>query len=95
MAERVLTGDQPFRVLKQLGEGGYGVVQLVDHKRFGTVAYKTCPGASSDRQTGLKVEADIGADLSEILGGLRPPSDIRQSVKNRVIKHSGVAKKLR
>ena len=58
MAEREPTEDQPFRVLKQLGEGGYGTVHLVDHDRLGTVAYKTCPGDSTDRQTELKAEAE-------------------------------------
>ena len=57
MAECMLTGDEPFRVLKQLGGGGYGTVQLVDHIRLGTVAYKTCPGDSTDRKK-LKVEAE-------------------------------------
>ena len=55
----MLKQNQPFRVLKQLGEGGYGTVQLVDHTRFGTVAYKTCPGASTDKvQAELKSEAE-------------------------------------
>ena len=57
MAECVLTNDQPFRVLKQLGGGGYGTVQLVDHKRLGIVAYKTCPGASTERKK-LELEAE-------------------------------------
>ena len=59
MADCVTKGDQPFRVLKQLGEGGYGVVHLVDHIRLGTVVYKTCPsGASTDKQAELKAEAE-------------------------------------
>ena len=58
MADCVPTGDQPFRVLKQLGEGGYGTVHLVDHIRLGTVAYKTCPGASTEKQAELKAEAE-------------------------------------
>ena len=58
MAECALTEEQPFRVFKQLGEGGYGTVHLVDHIRLGTVAYKTCPGASTDRQAELKAEAE-------------------------------------
>ena len=57
MAECLLTGGQPFRVLKTLGEGGYGTVQLVDHNRLGIVAYKTCPGASTNR-TELEMEAE-------------------------------------
>ena len=58
MAECLVTEDLLFRSLKYLGEGGYGTVQLVDHNRFGTVAYKTCPGPSIDRQAELKEEAD-------------------------------------
>ena len=50
------TGDKPFTVLKQLGEGGYGAIHLVDHKRLGIVAYKTCQGDSIDRKE-LEVEA--------------------------------------
>ena len=57
MAHCLLNETPPFRVLKQLGEGGYGIVQLVDHDRFGTVAYKTCPGASTERRTELESEA--------------------------------------
>ena len=53
-----VTEDQPFRVLEQLGEGGYGIVQLVDHSRLGRVAYKTCPGASADRRAELELEAE-------------------------------------
>ena len=56
MAECMPTKDQPFQVLKQLGGGGYGTVQLVDHIRFGIVAYKTCPGDSTDRKK-LEMEA--------------------------------------
>ena len=58
MAESVPRETQLFRVLKQLGEGGYGTVQLVNHTRFGRVAYKTCPGASTERQAELKEEAE-------------------------------------
>ena len=58
-------GNQPFHVLKQLGEGGYGIVQLVEHSRFGTVAYKTCPGASTDKvRAELKSEAEQHRILS-------------------------------
>ena len=64
MAECVLTEDQqPFRVLKQLGGGGYGAVHLVDHRLFRTVAYKTCPGASTDEQAELKAEAEQHRNL--------------------------------
>ena len=57
MAECGMTVDQPFRVLNQLGEGGYGTVHLVEHNRFGTVAYKTYPGAYTSRKE-LEVEAE-------------------------------------
>ena len=57
MAERALTADHSFQILKQLGEGGYGTVHLVDHKRLGRVAYKTCPGDSTDRKK-LEVEVE-------------------------------------
>ena len=50
----------PFAVLKHLGEGGYGKVDLVQHDQFGKVAYKTCTGASTDKgiQDKLREEAD-------------------------------------
>ena len=57
MAECVPTGDLPFRMLKKLGGGRYGVVYLVDHIRLGRVAYKTCPGAS-DASKILELEAE-------------------------------------
>ena len=49
---------QPFRVLKQIGEGGFGKVQLVDHTRFGKVAFKSCPGTSTDSKADLESEAE-------------------------------------
>ena len=57
MAQSMPKENQPFRVLKILGEGGYGLVQLVDHTRFGRVAYKTCPGATIDKRVELESEA--------------------------------------
>ena len=55
----MLKYGQSFRVLKQLGKGGYGTVHLVVQMRLGRVAYKTCPGASSDIQVELlKKEAE-------------------------------------
>ena len=55
---------QPFRILKQLGEGGYGAVYLVDHDRFGRVAYKTGPGALTEKvRAELKSEAEQHRNL--------------------------------
>ena len=58
MAEGSPKETQLFLVLKQLGEGGFGKVQLVDHTRFGIVACKSCPGASTDRRAELESEAE-------------------------------------
>ena len=52
-------------VLKQLGEGGYGTVHLVVHTRYGIAAYKTCPGASTDRKE-LEVEAEQHRNLRHL-----------------------------
>ena len=64
MAQSKLNENQPFRVLKPLGEGGYGFVQLVEHNRFGTVAYKTCPGASTEK---VRAELESEAEQHRIL----------------------------
>ena len=60
MAESVPRDIQPFQVLRELGGGGFGAVYLVDHNRFGTVAYKVCQGSSTDKKQVelLKKEAE-------------------------------------
>ena len=63
MAHSMLNENQPFQVLKQLGEGGYGIVKLVDHTSFGTVAYKSCPGALTEKRAELESEAQLHRTL--------------------------------
>ena len=65
MANDKLTESQPFKVLEHLGDGGFGSVDLVYHDRLGKVAYKTCPGASTDSRVlaELKGEADRHKNL--------------------------------
>ena len=46
MAVFSTAGIQPFRILKHLGDGGYGSVDLVDHEQWGIVAYKESTGSA-------------------------------------------------
>ena len=49
MAGFSAAGIQPFRILKHLGDGGYGSVDLVDHDQWGIVAYKKSTGSPDSR----------------------------------------------
>ena len=58
MGEGFPKENHPFQILKQLGDGGFGTVQLVDHTRFGIVAFKSCPGTSTESKAELESEAE-------------------------------------
>ena len=68
MAERFSTTDGQFRLLKQIGEGGYGSVYLVQHSTWGEVVLKK-----------LRDRNDIGADDLNIL---RHEADILKTLRH-------------
>ena len=54
-----------FKILKQLGEGGYGSVHLIQHPTWGRIALKKFPTSSSSEKDleRMKKEADIHKNL--------------------------------
>ena len=63
MADNKRNGD--VRILRHLGEGGYGSVDLIEHPKFGIVAYKQLRTSNNDEKSILlsKKEADIQTKL--------------------------------
>ena len=62
MAERFPAADGQFHVLKQIGEGGYGSVYLIQHRTWGEVVLKKLRDPTDIEQGDLDIlrhEADI------------------------------------
>ena len=65
MAENQSGTPAEYRILKQLGEGGYGSVYLIQHPTWGRIALKkfsTLPSSNKDLER-MKKEADIHMNL--------------------------------
>ena len=65
MAEYQSGRPPEFKILKPLGEGGYGSVYLIQHPTWGRIALKKFPtSSSSDKDLErMKKEADIHKNL--------------------------------
>ena len=65
MAENLSGTPAEFEILKQLGEGGYGSVYLIQHPTWGRIALKKFPiSSSSDKDLErMTKEADIHKNL--------------------------------
>ena len=65
MAENQSGTPAEFEILKQLGEGGYGSVYLIQHPTWGRIALKESPISSSAKKDleRMKKEADIHKNL--------------------------------